>query len=359
MTQKPFVLAGVLALAAAGLACGGGHERARSTGAAQDSAPPVAVTSAPVVREAGAGLRPVPATVQARERATLSARIPASVVELPYREGERVAKGAVLVRLDDSALRSGLNAAEAAQRAAAADLARSESLLAKGAATQRELDAARARAAEAEAAVSAARDNISYAVLRAPFAGTIVSRAANLGDVASPGRPLIELQGETGLELVASVEADLVGALRPGEAIDAQVDGQSGPVRAVVRAVAPAGDPSTHRFEVKADLPGVAGLRAGLFARLLLPAPGAAEARLFVPASAVFRRGGLQGVFVIAEGRASLRYVAAGASQAGRTEIRSGVAEGERVALDPAPLADGVRVSEQPAAAGSPAAEGR
>ncbi len=45
MIQKPFVLAGALALAAAGLACGGGHEKAGSAGAAQDSAPPVAVST--------------------------------------------------------------------------------------------------------------------------------------------------------------------------------------------------------------------------------------------------------------------------------------------------------------------------
>ena len=47
----------------------------------------------------------MPGAVQARQRATLSARMPASVTELPYQEGERVEAGAVVVRLDDGALR--------------------------------------------------------------------------------------------------------------------------------------------------------------------------------------------------------------------------------------------------------------
>ena len=61
----------------------------------------------------------------------------------------------------------------------------------------------------------------------------------------------------------------------------------------------------------------------------------------------MFARGGLQGVYVVAEGKARLRWVAVGATTAGRTEIRAGVEAGERVALEPSGLGDGVRVSEE------------
>jgi multidrug efflux pump subunit AcrA (membrane-fusion protein) len=87
------------------------------------------------------------------------------------------------------------------------------------------------------------------------------------------------------------------------------VDGQAAPVPAVVRSVAPAGDPTTHRFDVRADLRATSGLRSGLFARLLLPA-AAAQPRLTIPAGAVLDRGGLSGVFVVAEGQAHLRWIA-------------------------------------------------
>jgi multidrug efflux pump subunit AcrA (membrane-fusion protein) len=129
------------------------------------------------------------------------------------------------------------------------------------------------------------------------------------------------------------------------------VDGQAGPLAAKVTAVAPSGDPTTHRFEVKADLPSAPGLRAGLFARLVVPAV-AAEPRITVPPSAVFERGGLTGVFVVSDGRAHLRWVAPGARDGDSLEIRAGVEAGERVALDPAGLVDGAAVSETRAGAG-------
>ena len=301
---------------------------------------PARTVSVAAVERSEAGLGTVPAVVQARQRAALAARIPASVVELPFREGESVPAGAVVVRLDDAALRSAVAAAEASAQAADTDLRRLRNLLQRGAATQREVDDAGSRAAGAQAALSGARDNLAYAALRAPFAGTLAARRVNLGDVVAPGAPLVEIEGQGGLELRATVEADLVGALRPGLQLEADVDGQPRPVRATLRAISDAGDPATHRFEVRADLPAAAGLRSGLFARLRVPKPGAPPA-LYVPKAAVFARGGLSGAFVAAEGRARLRWLALGAPVGERVEVRAGLEVGERVVLGPGDLSDG------------------
>lgn len=332
-------VAGTLAL----VACG--HEPPRPAASSAPSGPPRAVRLAEVARSGGEGEQSVPATVRARRRATLSARIPAAVVELPRREGETVARGELLVRLEDGALRAALHAAEAGAQAAEADLARVAGLLAKNAATPRERDEAQARAAAARAGLSAAHDNLAYAVLRAPFAGTVAARPANLGDVAQPGQPLIEVEGEGGLELQATVEAALAVRLARGQVLSAQVDGQPAALRAVVSAVSRAGDAATHRFELRADLPASAGLRSGLFARLSVPG-GGGEPRLSVPAAAAFTRGGLTGVFVAEDGRARLRYIAPGARSGDRLEVRAGVLAGERVVLDPLGLADGAPVTE-------------
>jgi RND family efflux transporter MFP subunit len=287
--------------------------------------------------------------VRARRRATLAARIPAAVVELPHREGERVAQGALLVRLDDAALRSGVAAAEAALHAAETDRARIENLVKKNAATPRERDEAEARAAAARAALSAAQDNLAYAVLRAPFAGTVAARQADLGDVVQPGMPLIEVEGEGGLEVQATVEADQAASLKLGQKLRAHVDGQAAPLEAIVRAVAQAGDPTTHRFEVRADLPAAGGLRSGLFARLALPSSGG-EPRLVIPTAAAFERGGLTGVYVAEGGRARLRFIAPGARSGDALEVRAGLVEGEQVALAPDGLADGTPLVAAPGA---------
>ncbi len=148
------------------------------------------------------------------------------------------------------------------------------------------------------------------------------------------------------LEIRATVESEALSLLKPGLKVMAQVDGVSEPTPATLRSISPAGDPATHRFEVKADLAQAPGLRSGLFARLVLPSP-TAEARLLVPEAAVFRRGGLFGVYVVADGRARLRWVAVGETTAGLTEIRSGVSATERVALAPAELSDGTPVEEK------------
>ena len=309
--------------------------------------PPVrtAVRTAGVERSGAGSSAPVPGVVQARHRAVLTARIPAAVIELPWREGDRVSRGMIVARLDDAALRSTVAAAEAEQRAAEADLARIETLLREGVVAFREADQSRSRAAMAAAAVARAREGVAYAVLRAPFDGTVAARPANAGDVVSPGTTLIVIEGRGGLEVNATVEAALVGRVRPGLVLSALVDGQEAPLPATVRAVSAAGDSATHRFEVRADLPAAPGLRSGLFARLLVPTAEAAP-RLTVPASAVFARGGLSGVFVVAGREARLRWVAAGATAGGLTEVRAGLEPGERVAMDPAALADGQAVVE-------------
>jgi RND family efflux transporter MFP subunit len=253
----------------------------------------------------------------------------------------------VVVRLDAAAVQAAVAAAEAGMKAAEADLARTEALLAKGAATPRELEEQTARAAGARAQLAGARDNLSYSVLRAPFTGRVATRRVNLGDVVNSGMPLIEIEGQGGLELRATAEPEIAASLGPGSKVKAIVDGQPGPLSASVSAVAPSGDSTTHRFEVKADLPAAPGLRAGLFARLLVPGV-AAEARILVPAAAAFERGGLTGVFVVADGKARLRWVAVGARQGETVEIRAGLEPGERVALEPALLADGAPVRERP-----------
>jgi len=326
-----------------GLAACGGHGAKEAT--APVGGPPIAVETAEVTRTGAAAEVAVPATVQARRRAALSARIPASVTELPFREGQWVEQGAVVVRLDDAALHAAVNAAQAGLTAAEADLERTRTLLEKNAATPRELEQMTARAAGARAQLSGAQDGLSYAVLRSPFAGRVASRRVSLGDVVSPGMPLVEIEGQGGLELRATVEPAVAAALRPGHAVKAQVDGQASALDATVTAVAPSGDPTTHRVEVKVDLPAAPGLRAGLFARLLVPGM-AAEPRITVPAAALFERGGLTGVFVVSEGRARLRWVAPGAGEGEVVEVRAGVFAGERVALDPSTLTDGAAVTE-------------
>jgi RND family efflux transporter MFP subunit len=284
---------------------------------ADEAARPVSV--AVVERAGGATLDAAPGVVAARRRAVLAARTPGTVMELPFREGARVAAGTVVVRLDDAALRSAEAAASADTAAAEADAARAAALLGRGAVTARERDQASARAAAARAGLAAARESLGYAALRAPFAGVVAERPVNVGDVVGPGAPLLVLEGEDGLEVRATVDGAQAARLAPGATLSVEVDGLAAPLPAVVRSIAPAADPVTHRVEVRADLAPARGVRSGL-----------------------------AGVFVVDGGRARLRWIALGAAHGETFEVRAGVEEGERVILDPGPLMDGARVEPRP-----------
>lgn len=334
-----FVLAATL-LAPGLAACG-----ARPAPPASPAGVPRSVTTAPVLRTTSEGAT-VPATLRARDRAVLASRLSSSVTVLPFRVGERVGAGAVVVRLDDGAARAALAAAEVAHESARTDLGRAERLLSLGVGTPREREEAASREAAAQAALLAARETLAHAVLRAPFAATVAARPVEVGDAVSPGQPLLELEGDGGgLELHATVDAGQVGALAVGTELQALVDGRPESLSARVTALSAAADPGTHRFELRAEVPPAAGVRSGLFARLRLPAADG-ERRLTVPASALVRRGGLTGVFVVDGGAVRLRWIAPGRDTGDTTEVRAGLSAGERVVLGPEGLADGAAVVE-------------
>ncbi len=152
--------------------------------------------------------------------------------------------------------------------------------------------------------------------------------------------------------MVATVDEDAVARLSPGAHVAVDVDGQSSPIEATIRAVAPSGDAVTHRAQVRADLPATTGVRSGRFARLrLAPAPAAkgaaaAEARLVVPESALVRRGGLAGVFVVSGGRARLRWIAVGEPEDGHGRGPRRPARRRARGADPSGLSDGAAVQE-------------
>jgi len=347
--KKDFsLMIATLAILAALAACGKSKPTENATVAPTRPLRPVHTAA---VERAGGGPVTVPATVAARQSATLAARIPAAIREMPLREGQAVAAGAVVVRLDDAALRSGLAAAEAGAVAAESDLARMQGLAQRNAATPREVEEASARAAASRAMVSAARENLSYAVLRSPFPGVLAARKADVGDVVSPGQALVEIEGRSGLELRATLSGPESQSLRPGATVEARVDGIAEPLRVRVTALSPAGDPATHRFDLRADLPALpasSGLRSGLFARLALPSVTGVQGdgSMTVPAAAIFQRGGLTGVFVADQSTARLRWIAPGSPAGDRIEIRAGLVAGERVVIDPGNLADGDLIRE-------------
>jgi hypothetical protein len=152
----------------------------------------------------------------------------------------------------------------------------------------------------------------------------------------------VRLASISGRRVEAAPGEDQASRLEEGESVEVGVGGRTwtGRVAEIVGAV----DSATRRRTVRVDLPAGVDPPVGAFARLFLPGP--TEERLVAPARAVVARGGLEMVWAVSpEGRADLRYVRTGAARDGLVELRSGVAAGERVVIDPpADLEAGTRI---------------
>jgi RND family efflux transporter MFP subunit len=197
----------------------------------------------------------------------------------------------------------------------------------------------------AEANHKAVLAQLSYTVVKAPFDGVITEKKVEAGELASPGQPLLKMENPRQLRLEATVaEGDLKSVSR-GDKIPVVIDALEGQVLAgIVGQILPAGDPHTHTFTVKVDLPSAPGLKTGMFGRFQLDK--GTSRTILVPETAVIERGELTSVYAVGSDRiARLRWVKVGRRLDDQVEILSGVNVGELVLLDAARGVDGASVT--------------
>jgi RND family efflux transporter MFP subunit len=279
-------------------------------------------------------------TVGARLHARIEAKVAGLVIEMLAVPGQAVQAGDRLARLDVQEIRARLDQALAVRTQAERELQRERKLIERGAATRAEVDAAQARADVARAAVAEAETMLRYADVIAPFAGVVTRKLADIGDLAAPGRPLLEMEDPTQLQLQTEIPEALINSVKLGAHMSVQLSGMPSELQATVSEVAPAADPNSRTFRVKLDLPQSDRLRSGQFGRVSVPI-GERDG-LRVPANAVVQRGQLEMVFVVADHRAHMRLVKTGKAAAGELEILSGLESGETVVVEgAAALVDG------------------
>lgn len=286
-------------------------------------------------------------TVRAKLHARLEAKLSGGILEMRAVSGQSVKAGELLVRLDAQEIRARLDQALATQQQAASDLARFRALLPRQAATQAEFDAVQARARVADAALIEAQTMLGYTEVAAPFDGVITRKLADVGDLAAPGKPLLDIEDATHLRLEADISESIIEAAKPGATMTVRVSGVSGELQGTVSEIAPSADPASRTFLVKLDLPATPGLRSGQFGRVAVPVGESVVPR--VPAEAVIQRGQLEYVFVATDGRAQLRLVKTGKRHGHEVELLAGATVGEQVVLSGGtPLRDGQPLQIQP-----------
>ena len=353
MNTRRILTAVTLAAVTLTIAACGSHEAEL----AEAQLAPVTVKIVAVERSTDARAIEVRGVIQPTRQASLSSRVMGPVVAVKVRAGDNVAAGQTLIEIQAEASDGQLAQASGALAQAKAALAlaernyqRYQALYAESAASELELDMARMQyeqargaVAQAEGAVQAADSVASESVVASPFAARVVKTMVEAGDLAAPGRPLVQVESREGQQIWLSVREADIRRLAIGDELAVRLDARPdlGAITGTVREVEPSADPATHTFTVKVDL-GEVHVPTGMSGRAAIA--GDAGDRLFVPATAVHHRGGLELVVVrAADGSARTRAVPTGADTPGdRIEILSGHDEGDQVAIDlTAPVADG------------------
>lgn len=326
-------------------------------GAGCHRSPSAAVTRAPDLPEATVRVQTVErqrrwateevvGTVRPKLRAVLEAKVSARIEEMRVVPGQQVRAGELLVRLDDREIRARLEQARAVYEQAERDFRRRETLLREQTISRAEYDVAEAQLRVAAAALQEAETQLGHTRIVAPFDGRITAKHADVGDLAVPGRPLLEIEDPAALRLEADVPEALLDRVHLGQHLTVRIPAARLELEGVLSEITPVADPRTRTFPVKVDLPTHPGLRSGQFGRLQVPVAEVEAVR--VPAGGIQQRGQMELAYVVRDQRAELRLVKTGKRLGAEVEVVSGLAPGDLLIIETdRPLRDGQPVRVQ------------
>ncbi|MCA3415367.1 MAG: efflux RND transporter periplasmic adaptor subunit [Roseomonas sp.] len=277
----------------------------------------------------------------ARVGPAVRARITAVLVE----EGARVEAGQPMAQLDDREAQHRAEEAEARARFAQEDLTRVRTLVARDVASRASLDRAEAEARAVRAVAEATQRRLDDYIVRAPTAGLVLRRDAEVGEVVDTPAALFWIGEPRPLRVTAEVDEEDIAQIREGQRALLRADAFAGQVlNATVAQITPKGDATRKAYRVRLALPDDTPLMIGMTveANIVLRETNAA---VLIPPAAL--RG--DHVFLVQGEVARRRQVTVGVQGPRAVEIRQGIAAGDIVVLDPPQsLKDGQAIRLRP-----------
>ncbi|MBP2297248.1 efflux RND transporter periplasmic adaptor subunit [Azospirillum rugosum] len=286
----------------------------------------------------------VPGSVISDGRIEVSSRVVGFIEQLDVREGQTVARGDLLIRIDQTDIDAAIRQARSSVTAAEEDLGDAEqdvekytSLARTGATATETLRKAKVRVATASATLDKARSALGaaeaqkgYATITSPVDGVIVSVARRSGEMATAGTTILTVESHEVLLFKAFISEANLAAVNTATPVAVRIDTLGGATfQGRIRGIVPSGDDVTRRYEINVILPKDARLVPGMFGR--------AEIRLgeqkaaVVPQAVIVNRGGLDGVFVVQDGTARFRWLRTGRVLGDDIEVVSGLSDGETI----------------------------
>ena len=251
------------------------------------------------------------------------------IVEHCACEGRRVAEGDVLARLDDREVRANLAEQQARLALAQREVERVSQLLQRGVATQQAFDKATADLAQIRALIAATNERLGNYLILAPRAGVVLRQDGEVGEIADVGQILFRVGDPRPLQVTADVAEEDIPRVKVGQAVLLRTDAfKDRPLDGTVRDITPMGDTATKTFRIRIALPDDTPLHFGMSVEANIVTREAKDV-LLVPNEAVI--GGA--VFSVANGRIVRRPVETGIRGTRLTEVRTGLAEGDRITV--------------------------
>ena len=279
-------------------------------------------------------------TLRADEAVTIRPEIAGRVAEIRFNEGQAVARGALLVKLDQSELGAVLASSRAQLKWEEQRLERAEDLHKKGFTSQQGLDDQKTSLVRAKAKLAEDEAKLAKTEMRASFAGVAGLRQVSEGQYVAAGTDIARLEKIDQLKLDFRIPESFVGRLKTGQAVKVLLDAYPADAFAgTVFAIEPAVDEQTRTVLLRARVANAGlKLRPGMFTRVQVRL-GVRENAIWIPEAAIVPKGQDTTVFRVLAGpdgggTVEVVRVQTGARKVGAVEIVKGLAAGDLVVTE-------------------------
>jgi len=300
--------------------------------ASEEESPPVPVETGLPTRGDVYATYTGTAPIEAFAEADVVAKVGGEVRELLVEEGDDVAKGQILARLDGDRLRLELSESKARLNKLQRDYERNIDLKAKGLISEGDFEKIKFEMEALEASFNLASLELDYTQIRAPIDGVVAQRYIKLGNTVSDGEPLFKVTSLDPLVAYLHVPEREYRHIEQGQPVGIEIDALPGdPIIATVSRVSPIVDPQTGTFKITVEIVDKGRrIKPGMFGRISV-VYDVHENALQIPRSAIVEDAGTASVFVVGDDVATRRIVTTGFGNRGMIEIVNGLEDGEQV----------------------------
>jgi RND family efflux transporter MFP subunit len=308
--------------------------------------------------------------IESQKSANVSTRMMGYVTKVHVKMGQKVSEGQLLISINNTDLQAKKAQVDASILQATAgfnnakkDYERFKTLFEQQSASQKELDDMTSRYEMAKAGLEGAKQmrneviaQFSYANITAPFSGDVTNTFVKEGDMANPGMPLLSVEGNGLMQVMAMVSENDITSIKNGMPVSVLLKSSNQQLKGKVSEVSGSATNTGGQYLIKINLENTeATILSGMFVNVQFPiekSKAKTETKksdmVLVPESALITKGQLTGIYIVNNNIAILRWLRTGKSFGNQVEVLSGLSTNEKYIVSAeGKLYNGVKVSVQ------------